>query len=305
MRNVSFSRLFCRFVVSVGLFCGVSFASAESKSIFSIEPSVDGDFENVTVEPDSIDLKMYINQTFEAIRAKNEKILEFNKKTEKTVSDLNKSTKDSIDGTKSKIREFLGKNKSEAEEESSATKASESHGEPNVESATGATIQVAENGEAVKPLTKSEVKKIESENASIPNRQKFISYCLDNLRGYPYVTGGSSPKTGFDCSGVVQYAARESLGVKLPRTAQAMYNSSKKVSADEALPGDLIFFKAGGKISHVGVYLGTDGADDSFKGKVIFFNSASDPKYRSGTIISSLSEPYWKRHFFGYGKFIE
>lgn len=267
------------FIFVFAFFCTVAGAFSESNSIFSIEPAHEGDFEKVTVEPNSIDLKNYINQSFDAIRQKNEEIIEFNKKTKKTISDLNKSTRDSIEENKEKIREFLRQGKKKNAEDSS----------------------VAQQSEA----TDSELERIEGENAAIPSRQKFISYCLDNLRGYPYVLGGSSPKSGFDCSGVVQYAARESLGINLPRTAQEMYNQSEKVSADAVLPGDLIFFKAGGKISHVGVYLGTDESDDSFKGKIIFFNSASDPKYRSGTIISSLSEPYWNRHFFAYGKFID
>ena len=302
MRGFSFFRFSCFLFVFAFLAAGGAFS--KEKSIFSVEPSQDGDFADVSVEPSSIDLKNYINQTFEAIRLKNEKILEFNKNTEKSVSDLKKGAKDSVDSKKDKIREFLGQGKSEKESplpiQEGEVQKSESQNLTPLESSENSQIYEEEA-----PLEESEIKKIKAENASIQKREKFISYCLDNLCGYPYRTGGSSPKTGFDCSGVVQYAARESLGIKLPRTAQAMYNRSEKVPADEALPGDLIFFKAGGKISHVGVYLGTDESNDSFKGKIIFFNSASDPKHRSGTIISSLSEPYWKRHFFGYGKFIE
>ena len=302
MRGFSFFRFSCFLFVFAFLPAGGAFS--KEKSIFSVEPSQDGDFADVSVEPSSIDLKNYINQTFEAIRLKNEKILEFNKNTEKSVSDLKKGARDSVDSKKDKIREFLGQGKSEKEsplpiQEGEAQK-SESQNLTPLESSENSQID-----EEKARLEESEIKKIKAENASIQKREKFISYCLDNLCGYPYRTGGSSPKTGFDCSGVVQYAARESLGIKLPRTAQAMYNRSEKVPEDEALPGDLIFFKAGGKISHVGVYLGTDESNDSFKGKIIFFNSASDPKHRSGTIISSLSEPYWNRHFFGYGKFIE
>lgn len=282
---------------SILLISNMTGLAAQSKSIFAVEPAGEGDFYNVTVEPSSIDLKAYINQTFELIRQKNDRILEFNNTTKKNLSDLNKDAKDSIDGKKNEIRDFLGLEKDKSKDVSAASQERELHEMPDSENP-----KLAEDE---KNLKKSEIKKIEDENAAIPRRQKFISYCLDNLCGYPYVSGGASPKTGFDCSGLVQYAARESLGIKLPRTAQAMYKSSTKISSDEVLPGDLIFFKAGGKISHVGVYLGIDESDDTFKGKVIFFNSASEPKYRSGTIISSLSEPYWKRHFFGYGKFIE
>gem|GEM_PF-2261021 len=253
---------------SILLISNMTGLAAQSKSIFAVEPAGEGDFYNVTVEPSSIDLKAYINQTFELIRQKNDRILEFNNTTKKNLSDLNKDAKDSIDGKKNEIRDFLGLEKDKSKDVSAASQERDLHEMPDSENP-----KLAEDE---KNLKKSEIKKIEDENAAIPRRQKFISYCLDNLCGYPYVSGGASPKTGFDCSGLVQYAARESLGIKLPRTAQAMYKSSTKISSDEVLPGDLIFF-----------------------------NSASEPKYRSGTIISSLSEPYWKRHFFGYGKFIE
>lgn len=300
MHGLSFFKVTC-FIFVFAVF-GTVGAFPKEKSIFSVEPSREGDFEDVSVEPSSVDLKNYINKTFDEIRLNNEKIREFNKKTKKTLSDLNKETKDSIDGNNEKIREFLkrGKSKKEggaesAHKEGKKTESQESDfAEPKV-------TKNQQNYDEQK-LLESEIL---AENAAIQKREKFINYCLDNLRGYPYRMGGSSPQNGFDCSGVVQYAAQESLGIKLPRTAQAMYNQSEKVSADDVLPGDLIFFKAGGKISHVGVYLGTDESDDSFKGKIIFFNSASEPKYRSGTIISSLSEPYWNRHFFGYGKFID
>ena len=302
MHGFSFFKFSC--FIFVFAFLGAGGAFSKEKSIFLLEPSREGDFEDVSVEPSSIDLKNYISRTFDAIRLNNDKIREFNRNTEKAVSDLNKGTKDSIDGNNEKILEFLGRGKSEGKgglssQQEAESKKSESQ---NQDFSEEKITENRQNSVDSKPVGEE---KISAENEAIARREKFINYCLDNLRGYPYRTGGSSPKSGFDCSGVVQYAARESLGIKLPRTAQAMYNQSEKVSADAVLPGDLIFFKAGGKISHVGVYLGTDESDDSFKGKIIFFNSASDPKYRSGTIISSLSEPYWNRHFFAYGKFID
>lgn len=307
MHGFSFFKFSC--FIFVFAFLGAGGAFSKEKSIFLLEPSREGDFADVSVEPSSIDLKNYISRTFDAIRLNNDKIREFNRNTEKTISDLNRETKASIDGNNEKIREFLNRGKSEGksglsshqegESKKSESKKSESHGAGSKEAKVTKSQQ---NYDETKSLNEGV---IFAENEALHKREKFINYCLDNLRGYPYRTGGSSPKSGFDCSGVVQYAARESLGINLPRTAQEMYNQSEKVSADAVLPGDLIFFKAGGKISHVGVYLGTDESDDSFKGKIIFFNSASDPKYRSGTIISSLSEPYWNRHFFGYGKFID
>ena len=61
--------------------------------------------------------------------------------------------------------------------------------------------------------------------------------------GYPYVFGGSSPATSFDCSGFVCWVYTHSGVHNLPRTtAQGIYNQCKRVSESEAKPGDLIFF---------------------------------------------------------------
>lgn len=72
--------------------------------------------------------------------------------------------------------------------------------------------------------------------------------------GVPYVWGGTSPK-GFDCSGLVQYVCRQN-GISLPRTAASQRNAGKYVSRADLQPGDLVFFKSGGRVSHVGIYIG-------------------------------------------------
>ena len=62
--------------------------------------------------------------------------------------------------------------------------------------------------------------------------------------GYPYVFGGSSPSTSFDCSGFVCWVYTHSGVHNLPRTtAQGIYNQCTRVSASEAKPGDLVFFQ--------------------------------------------------------------
>ena len=72
--------------------------------------------------------------------------------------------------------------------------------------------------------------------------------------GVPYRYGGSSPR-GFDCSGLVLYVYNQ-LGVHLPRTAQAQYGATRRVSRSQARPGDLVFFFNGGRITHVAIYAG-------------------------------------------------
>ena len=75
--------------------------------------------------------------------------------------------------------------------------------------------------------------------------------------GTPYVFGGTSPVTGFDCSGFVQYVFGK-WGVRLPRTAEQQFQAGEPVGFLELQPGDLIFrantYKHG--ISHVGIYIG-------------------------------------------------
>jgi cell wall-associated NlpC family hydrolase len=73
--------------------------------------------------------------------------------------------------------------------------------------------------------------------------------------GKPYEYGATGPDS-FDCSGFVQYVYGQ-LGVSLPRTSQAQYDSlPKKVSKEHLQLGDLVFMRYDGRISHVGVYAG-------------------------------------------------
>ena len=77
--------------------------------------------------------------------------------------------------------------------------------------------------------------------------------------GKPYVWGGTG-EPGFDCSGLTQWAYAAA-GVRLPRTAEAQYHATQRVSREELRPGDLVFFccdpgQPGVAISHVGLYAG-------------------------------------------------
>lgn len=74
-------------------------------------------------------------------------------------------------------------------------------------------------------------------------------------KGIRYVYGGTSPRTGFDCSGLTKYVFGK-VGKRLPRTAQAQYNAAYKISRKSARPGDLVFFGGSRSIYHVGVYAG-------------------------------------------------
>ena len=72
--------------------------------------------------------------------------------------------------------------------------------------------------------------------------------------GYKYVYGGSSPSTGFDCSGFTSYIYKQ-FGVSLNRTAAGQYSNGTAVSRANLQPGDLVMFGKSG-INHVGIYIG-------------------------------------------------
>lgn len=71
--------------------------------------------------------------------------------------------------------------------------------------------------------------------------------------GTPYVYGGQSLQ-GFDCSGLVQFAHSKA-GIAVPRTAAEQQRRARPVSPGELQPGDLVFFRIGQKIAHVGIYV--------------------------------------------------
>ncbi|GKW20641.1 hypothetical protein PEC302107_23700 [Pectobacterium araliae] len=108
--------------------------------------------------------------------------------------------------------------------------------------------------------------------------------------GKPYHWGGSSPFTGFDCSGLVYYAYKDVVKIPIPRTANEMYHlrDAAPIKKSELESGDLVFFRINnrGAADHVGVYLG--------EGKFI-----QSPRTGSDIRISKLSEDYWQEHYVG------
>lgn len=72
--------------------------------------------------------------------------------------------------------------------------------------------------------------------------------------GIPYRYGGTTPR-GFDCSGFVGYVFAQ-VGVKLPRTANAIMGATRRIPRSQARPGDLVFMVNGGRATHMGIYAG-------------------------------------------------
>jgi len=107
--------------------------------------------------------------------------------------------------------------------------------------------------------------------------------------GTSYVWGGSTPETGFDCSGYVCWVYNQN-GYDVGRTtANGLWQKSRHISEAEAKPGDLVFFKGTYDtpgMSHVGIYLGN--------GKMV---SAGDPiKY------ADIHSSYWQQYLAGFGQ---
>lgn len=85
--------------------------------------------------------------------------------------------------------------------------------------------------------------------------EKLVS-AASKLKGVPYRYAGSSPKTGFDCSGYTAYVFNK-LGIELPRSSGAIRNVAKKISKDKLQKGDLVFWhSSSGRVFHVGIYAG-------------------------------------------------
>lgn len=105
--------------------------------------------------------------------------------------------------------------------------------------------------------------------------------------GVRYQYGGTSPDTGWDCSGYVRHVFKEAIGVLLPRSAVDMGEHGEAVRRDALKPGDLVFFNTLKRaFSHVGIYLG----DNRF---------IHAPTTGKAVQISSMSSSYWAQRYDG------
>ena len=132
------------------------------------------------------------------------------------------------------------------------------------EAAAQAALRAATQSAQQRPATRSQSRPAQATPRSQARSQSRSNSTTANTSGsraavvayakkfldVPYVWGGTTP-AGFDCSGLVQYVYRNSVGIKLPRVSQAQRNVGTRVSRAQALPGDMVNYN-----HHVGIYLG-------------------------------------------------
>lgn len=120
-------------------------------------------------------------------------------------------------------------------------------------------------------------------NHSYSQQQRIIEVAKAQI-GKPYRYGGKSPKTGFDCSGLINFSYKKA-GLTVPRTTLQLYKSASPVKRAHLKRGDLVFFRINNrKISHVGLYLGNNR----------FIHAPSSGKRVN---IANLNDRYWRARF--------
>jgi cell wall-associated NlpC family hydrolase len=112
--------------------------------------------------------------------------------------------------------------------------------------------------------------------------ERAAAVALEQL-GVPYRYGGSAP-SGFDCSGLVQFAYR-SAGKPVPRTTKALWEHVQNVDRNRLQAGDLLFFRIDGRMSHVGLYIGENRfVHAPATGRVVSIESLGSPFYSAALI---------------------
>jgi cell wall-associated NlpC family hydrolase len=99
------------------------------------------------------------------------------------------------------------------------------------------------------PVAKAPARKLAAAKAAMS--QRVVQYAKRFI-GVRYVYGGSSPRSGFDCSGFVRYVYAH-FGVSLPHSSYAQFGDGRRVARGSLRPGDLVFFDG---VGHVGLYVG-------------------------------------------------
>ena len=129
----------------------------------------------------------------------------------------------------------------------------------------------------------------------VSEQRKLVLQEAQKHLGTPYKWAGIDPK-GFDCSGYTSYVLLKTADKKINRRAVDQYNSSKKVKAKQAKPGDLVFFDNGSGISHVGIVYSTE------KGTLQMIHASTSLGI---SIVDINSSSYWKQRLAGFGTYLD
>ena len=124
---------------------------------------------------------------------------------------------------------------------------------------------------------------VDYRQAKVPSHHELVNRLAEQYREWhavPYRSGGSS-KNGIDCSAFVVLTYRDQFGMQVPRTTDELARIGRKVTADEARPGDLVLFKTGLFTKHVGIYFDQNR----------FLHASTS----QGVTLSALDEPYWRK----------
>ncbi len=115
---------------------------------------------------------------------------------------------------------------------------------------------------------------------------ELVVYAMGFL-GVPYRLGGNSADTGFDCSGFVKAVYQQTVGLLLPRKADAQASATQAIDRGDLQPGDLVFFNTLHRaFSHVGIYIGD--------GKFVH-----SPRAGAEVRVERMDIAYWSRRFDG------
>ena len=123
-----------------------------------------------------------------------------------------------------------------------------------------------------------------------PSRNLMVRIARNSI-GTPYKWGGNSPRSGFDCSGLMTYIHKNALGMRIPRTTAQQRDNSRTISYAQLQPGDMLFFKTGVKTNHVGIYIGNRQ----------FIHAPSSNKRVQ---VAKMDSSYWHKRFVKFGTFL-
>ncbi len=127
---------------------------------------------------------------------------------------------------------------------------------------------------------------------ALTDNRRIVVYHANKNIGTHYAWGGSSPSTGFDCSGLVVYTHGKA-GIATPRTARALFSQGRSIPLSDLAPGDLVFFNSPDKKNrfHVGIYIGK--------------NSFVHAPGRGRKVRqAALDTPYFRQYFLGARSFL-